>query len=315
MLKDLEAVYTVYQEKSFSKAAAILFVSQPALSATIKKIERQIQMPLFDRSKTPIQLTVAGEYYIKYVENMLQMQRDMETHFANIHQEHNGVLNIGSAAYFCTYILPDIIEGFKIKYPNYTVNLIEANAKDLTEYLSSNIIDISLDVDNMDNNLYNSIEWAEEHIILAVPADYAVNDFLRLFALSFDDVRAGFYKTKDFPGLCLKPFKDEQFLLLRQGNDLHRRSLKMLKNAGFTPKVFMYLDQMLTSYYIAKNGKGITFIRANMLDYVEHTDQLCFYKIKDRSALRNIMLNYPKNRELAQPAREFIEYLLENRPN
>lgn len=315
MLKDLEAVYAVYQEKSFSKAADRLFVSQPALSATIKKIETQIQLSLFDRSKAPIQLTAAGECYISYIQQMLQLQRDMEEHLGTLRTERNGTLNIGSAAFFCTYILPDIIAEFKIKYPSYTVNLLEANASDLTQYLSDNIIDISLDVDNMDNNLYSSIEWAEEYIILAVPAQYAVNDSLSDYALSFDAVRARLYRSNDFPAINVGLFKQEEFLLLRQGNDLHKRSLKICKGAGFTPQVFMYLDQMLTSYYIAKNGKGIAFIRADMLDYMDYTEQLCFYKIADRGALRKIMLNYKKNIELPQPAQDFIEHLLSCKPD
>ena len=309
MLRDLEAVYAVYQEKSFSKAADKLFVSQPALSATIKKIESQIQMSIFDRSKTPIQLTKAGEYYIHYVEKMLNLQKEMQEHFASLRQERNGVLNIGSAAFFCAHILPDIIQRFKIDYPGYVVNLLEANASDLTQYLNTNIVELSLDVDNMDNSIYNSVELLEEDIILAVPANYMVNKKLANYAISFDSICSKAYQTKAFPAVNIREFKDEQFLLLKQGNDLYKRGLKMCKNAGFVPKVFMYLDQLLTSYYIAKNGKGIAFIRAGMLDYVDYTEQLCFYKIDDKSAVRKIMLNYKKNAELSQVALDFIEYL------
>lgn len=309
MLRDLESVYVVYQGKSFSKAADKLFVSQPALSATIKKIESQLQMAIFDRSKTPIQLTEAGEYYISYIEKMLSLQQEMQAYFATLRQEHNGVLNIGSAAFFCAHILPDIIQQFKSDYPGYVVNLLEANASDLTQYLNTNIVELSMDVDNMDSSIYNSVELAEEDIILAVPADYQINERLTKYVISFDEICSRAYRIKDFPAVSMQLFKDEQFLLLKQGNDLYKRGLKMCKNAGFVPQVFMYLDQMLTSYYIAKNGKGIAFIRAGMLDYVDYTEQLCFYKIADQSAVRKIMLNYKKNAELSQVALDFMEFL------
>ena len=54
-------IYEVYKEKSFSKAAQNLYISQPSLSARIKKIEDQIGVPLFDRSTSPLKLTEIGE--------------------------------------------------------------------------------------------------------------------------------------------------------------------------------------------------------------------------------------------------------------
>ena len=61
-------VYEVYKERSFTKAAQNLYISQPSLSARIKKIEEIIGEPLFDRSTTPLQLTEVGKVYIEAAE-------------------------------------------------------------------------------------------------------------------------------------------------------------------------------------------------------------------------------------------------------
>lgn len=61
MFSGMNYVYEVYKEQSFSKAAENLYISQPALSSMIKKIETKIGMPLFDRSTSPIQLTECGK--------------------------------------------------------------------------------------------------------------------------------------------------------------------------------------------------------------------------------------------------------------
>ena len=64
--RSFEYVYTVFQEGSFSKAAAKLYISQPALSAAIKKVETELYgVPLFNRGVNPVTLTPAGEFYIK----------------------------------------------------------------------------------------------------------------------------------------------------------------------------------------------------------------------------------------------------------
>ena len=77
MLKNRDYVYAVYLNKSFSKAAQQLYISQPALSAAIKKVEEEIQLPLFDRSSSPIQLIPAGEYYIESIEKIMEIEKEM----------------------------------------------------------------------------------------------------------------------------------------------------------------------------------------------------------------------------------------------
>ena len=84
MLKNMEYVYAVYLNQSFSKAAEELYISQPALSATIKKVEEEIGLPIFDRSSNPIQLTNAGEYYIECIENIMKMEKEMRAHFKRL---------------------------------------------------------------------------------------------------------------------------------------------------------------------------------------------------------------------------------------
>ena len=73
MFRELEYVYAVYQERSFTKAARKLYLSQPAISAMVKKAERKIGTPIFDRSTSPLTLTPAGEYYIRQAEKILRI--------------------------------------------------------------------------------------------------------------------------------------------------------------------------------------------------------------------------------------------------
>ena len=60
----MEYIYTVYKERSFTKAAKKLFISQPSLSASVKHIEEKVGYPIFDRGTKPISLTECGRKYI-----------------------------------------------------------------------------------------------------------------------------------------------------------------------------------------------------------------------------------------------------------
>ena len=84
--------------------------------------------------------------------------------------------------------------------------------------------------------------------------------------LTFEQVQSGSGMGVDSHRAPLSAFAKEGFLLLKKGSDTYRRVLKLCRNAGFTPKVNMYLDQMLTAYHVAENGHGLTFVRPRVLD-------------------------------------------------
>ena len=86
MLDYREYIYAVYQEQSFSKAALKLHVAQPWLSRTIKNEECKLKCLLFDRSTTPISLTEEGKYYISQIQKVMDIEKEMETHFSALEE-------------------------------------------------------------------------------------------------------------------------------------------------------------------------------------------------------------------------------------
>jgi DNA-binding transcriptional LysR family regulator len=84
MLNEMKYVYEVYKEKSFSKAAKKLFISQPALSNMVRKAEKEMGAPIFDRSTIPLTVTKEGAYYIRTVEKILFLERNLERYFQDI---------------------------------------------------------------------------------------------------------------------------------------------------------------------------------------------------------------------------------------
>ena len=73
---DMEYVYAVYREGSFQKAAEKLCVSQPSVSAAVRRVEEHVGSRLFARSRKPLALTECGEAYIACTEKLFAMERD-----------------------------------------------------------------------------------------------------------------------------------------------------------------------------------------------------------------------------------------------
>ncbi|MBC5722076.1 Morphology and auto-aggregation control protein [uncultured Flavonifractor sp.] len=303
-----EYIYAIYQEKSFSKAAKKLYVSQPWLSATVKKVEQQLQIPLFDRSTNPISLTDAGRYYIEQIERIMAIEEEMQRHFNEMRSVNNVELHIGSSMFFCTYVLPKLLTDFCALYPQVTLTFTEGTTSGLTEKLRAGQLDFLLEAECPSGSDIQTFPWASEQIILAVPAHYEINQRLEPYRYTFEGLLRRDELEHRRPPVPLHHFKDEPFLLLKPDNDVHDRSLTLCRNAGFTPNVSLYLSQMMTAYYLVCEGKGITFLRTTIPEFVTPTSGVVFYLLDDPQAFRNIYLSYSRNKT-SPIHRQLIEFM------
>ena len=310
MLRDREYVYAVYQERSFSRAAQKLFISQPALSSKVKKVEQRVGAPLFDRGTSPLGLTEAGRYYIEAVERVMEAEEELRGRLSRLSHGGEAALALGGASYFCAYVLPQLAMDFQNQFPGRRVSLLEGNTNDLAKCLESGVVDFVLDVDILDPERFSGVGWGREELILAVPAGLAVNERLEGRRLTFEQA---LWDEGQSPRVGLGEFAGESFLLLKKGNDAYRRALEMCRAAGFYPKAGMYLDQMLTAYHVAANGHGVALIRAGLLEHVKPTGQLYFYRLDDPRVMREIYLYRRRKAPLSPGARDFLTFMEERR--
>lgn len=308
MNKALDYILAVSREHSFSKAAEKLYVSQPSLSTAIQKEEHKWGTSFFDRSSTPVELTEDGSYYIQTMKEILELQNQMKDHFNANKKKKNMVINIGGPSYFCTYVLPSLIQVFHEQHPACRINLFEVSDSDLLKYLQSDVIDFCLTVENIVIP-YQSIPVGSEDIVLAVPSFFEINRILTKYKIPSSCFVDGSYKSENYAPVPMEYFKEEPFLFLKKGNDLYTRAMKICREGHFKPRIVMELDQLLTSYYIAASGKGVTFIRTDLIRYAEPTEHLCFYKIDSPRTARSIHLVYKKNKILSELQIYFIEFM------
>ena len=314
MFKEMSYVYAVYQEKSFTKAAQKLYLSQPALSPMVKKAEKKIGMPIFDRSTTPITLTQAGKYYIEQAEGIMKIQKDAEAYFQMLSGKSGCQLRLGGSSFFLSYVFPPVVKRFREQDLTVAVSWVESRNEELTTKLLADEIDFFLEVDELESDKIEGYVWDEERLILAVPASWSINDQLMDYQLTAEDVHRRRHLSDEVPAVDLAVFAEEPFILLRAGNDSHTRAMQMCHNAGFQPKdIYMTADQMLTSYYLAVEGHGVAFVRDSIMFHADLTENLYFYKLDDPAATRNVYLYYRKDRELFPVAQAFLDFVRKDR--
>ena len=138
--RDMTYVMVVYEERSFSRAAERCYISQPALSKVVKKVEKLLGFEIFDRGSSPLKVTPEGESVIEYFLKMQEVQMELERFCETVMGQRKCDLNIGAPSYFCTHVLPPLISVFQMENPGYHIKLMETNDSDLRKLLKTRCV-------------------------------------------------------------------------------------------------------------------------------------------------------------------------------
>ena len=311
MFRDKEYVYEVWKERSFSKAAARLYISQPSLSAKIKRIEAELGAVIFDRSTSPLRLTEFGEAYLQAIGEVKGIERRIENRINDMNTLHLGAIGIGASNVFAAYVLPPIIARFKTRFPNVQIRLVEGNTATLEELLSSNEIDIVLDNNHYDAELYEKVEYASERILLAVPSDFPACRDAAPYALppELDERQSQDEEPVDAVPLSL--FRKVPFVLLTSGNDTRIRADRLCKEAGFRPNVVLEVNQQATAYMIATTRIGATFVSDTVVRRLPAHRDLTYYNLRGEHASRTISFTVKKHKHKSRAMQEFLKLISE----
>ena len=304
-------VYEVYKERSFTKAAQNLYISQPSLSARIKKIEEIIGEPLFDRSTTPLQLTEVGKVYIEAAEEITQIEQRVENYINDLAGLKTGNLAVGASTLFAAYVVPSLITQFNQKFPDVHIQLIEGNTAELEEMLGSNALDFVIDNYHYDSILYNKELYCEENILLAVPKHFAVNEELGMYQLSYKNIKNKNYLNQKYPAVPLGRFADIPFIMLTQGNDTRTRGDRLCRNVGFKPNIVLEFNQQSTAYMASSTQLGATFISDILVSQLPAFENLVYYKLDGEEAKRKVFFYYKTHKYKTRVMEEFIRIMHE----
>ena len=134
-LNELRYLVAVAQERSFGRAAAKCFVSQPALSVAIQKLEDELGTPLFERGKTEVTVTPVGERVVEQAQRVLEESARIREIAQSGRNQLVGSLKLGVIYTVAPYLLPDLIPALRERAPEMPLELEE----NLTEVLETEL--------------------------------------------------------------------------------------------------------------------------------------------------------------------------------
>ena len=281
-LQTLEYVVAVAKEQSFTKAAEKLFISQPSLSQSIARLEQELGTTLFDRTRSSVQPTRAGEAYLAWAQNVLVSQKQMRRQLADISSETHVHLALGISPHLCSYLLPEVLRKFYEEWPNCRIDLEERPSIELYSMLREGRIDLMVERDNKSEFPFAREHLADDHTLLAVPASYPV--------------------AEDGAGLR---FEMEQvpMISLKRGSQQRARIIETCRVCGFSPEFRLECRSVETAHYMVSMGVGVAFLPELMVKHSPPLSGVRYFSLGNPPEVNSMNLVYRQGEYLSKSAR------------
>ncbi|UKE85860.1 transcriptional regulator CynR [Pectobacterium colocasium] len=162
----------VAEHLSFTKAAAALHVSQPALSQLVKQLEEELDTQLFDRSGRTTRLTDTGHAYLQYVRRASHELREATRAIHDVDDLSRGSLRVAVTPTFTTYLVGPLVEAFHLRYPDITLDVREISQESIEDRLQEGELDLGIAFGEVNCPDIDVIPLLEEILALVVNAGH-----------------------------------------------------------------------------------------------------------------------------------------------
>lgn len=162
----LKVFYTVANRLSFTKAAAELFITQPAISKHIQELEEYYKIKLFDRSGSKISLTTAGKVLLQHTKSIFEVYREIDFDMSTLINQRSGLLRIGASTTISQYIIPPLLARFHQKLQDVKVSLLNGNTEQIESALLKQEIEIGIVEGQSKNKSIKYTEFLKDELVL-----------------------------------------------------------------------------------------------------------------------------------------------------
>jgi len=262
----LKVFIEVAKHKNITKASEALYISQPAISNSIKELEQELGIELFIRKNKGVELTLFGQELYNNIKDKLDFFDKLDDFILSYKDLNQGILRIGSHSSNSNTIIMKCLNLFAKEYPNIKIKMERDTEANLFTKLENNTLDL-----------------------IFCDESSKTKNFERLFSYNIDYKLIGneyYYKLFKEGKYSLNNFPKEDLILPSKNNSSRRLINKYFedKNIKLAPKY--ELEDYMLLYYFVKNGLGVAFVNA---DYYKKQ-----IEAKEVYLLENISINARK---------------------
>ncbi|MGB3239876.1 MAG: LysR family transcriptional regulator [Geitlerinemataceae cyanobacterium] len=294
-LDQLRILKAIAAEGSFKRAADSLYVSQPAVSLQVQNLERQLDVPLFDRGGRRAQLTEAGHLLLSYGEKILTLCQETCRAIEDLQNLQGGTLIVGASQTTGTYLLPRTIGMFRQRYPDVAVQLHVHSTRRTSWSVANGQVDLAIVGGEVPAELQDSLRilpYAQDELALILPVDHP---FAKAPSVQKDDLYALKFIALDSQSTIRKVIDQ---VLTRCGIDSRRLTIEMELNS---------IEAIKNA---VQAGLGAAFVSISAIEKELDMKVLHQAKMEGVEILRVLSAIYNPNRYRSKAADAFIREIL-----
>ena len=284
-LKQLTYFLEIAKMRNFTKAAANLYISQSALSKTVKAMESELGVQLIDRTVNHFKLTPEGEiFYQKGLIAIKNINSELEDLYGSLGTE-KGHITVGIPPVIGTAYFTSIIYKFRNMYPDVELKIIEAGANTIKKWVSEGEADIGVVILPVSNDDFNVIPIVTAENVLLVNKNHPL--------AQYDEV-------------SFKMLKDERFIALNSTFMLYDQIISLCRISGFEPNIVCESSQWDFITEMVVLDQGVSILPRPILKRY-NSDKLKLISLKDPSFSWNIAIIFKKDKYISRIIKSFIE--------
>jgi DNA-binding transcriptional LysR family regulator len=170
----LKVFLTVATRLSFTKAAAELFITQPAVSKHIQELEEEYKVKLFDRTGSKTSLTKAGNQLVKQSKSIFEIYREIDFEMSALINEQRGLLRLGASTTISQYIIPPLLALFHQEMQDIKVTLLNGNTEQIENALLNKEIETGIVEGKSKNKAIKYTPFLKDELVLVCNSSNAL---------------------------------------------------------------------------------------------------------------------------------------------
>ena len=294
-LDQLRILKAIAAEGSFKRAADSLYVSQPAVSLQVQNLEKQLNVPLFDRGGRRAKLTEAGHLLLSYGEKIIALCQETCRAIEDLQNLQGGTLIVGASQTTGTYLIPRMIGLFRQKYPDVSVQLQVHSTRRTSWGVANGQVDLAIIGGEVPTELQETlriIPYAEDELALILPSFHPL---AQVEMIQKDDL----YKLS--------------FITLDSQSTIRKVIDKVLTRYEIDPKrlkIEMELNSIEAIKNAVQSGLGAAFVSTTAIEKELEMGALHRAKIENMVVKRTLSVIVNPNRYCSKAAEAFSTEIL-----
>ena len=284
-LKQLEAFVKVTESGSFSKAAKLLFLTQPTVSAHISSLEKELDSRLFVRNTKEVKLSEEGKQLYQYARQMVELEKEIEQVFSKDAHREEKCITIATSTIPAQHVLPAILAKFRETYPDEQFRISENDSCGVVEQVAGHMVDIG----------FTGTVLEKKHC---------------RYMPFYQEIQKR-YKTATW-------IKNEPVIMREEGSGTRKETEKILRKAGIMPdtlNIVACIENPEAIKRSVKSGLGITIISRLAAEEEIRTGQVLEFPLQKDESSRYLNLVYNKNYQLPAAAEHLIRIVKDFYPD